>query len=1096
MNEDLLKKLICAIEKDNCCPKPNRTSTKAVIDVTIERIKGSPGEKQLVVKYDDGSISTKQYTDTSEEGNTYLNKFKEVDGILIGTYNTEDEIQILNTRKFALQRDLRSLSKSIECLKGYSFEDVELDIPCDGSIQNSSCSKPFREGNSVYWINSKGEKEWLFDIPETGGTSDDRFIIELTVNGNGSVNKELLVVRKGMSALIEATPQPGHKFIGWYEGSTLILREASYSFVASSHIVLEARFAPIPKFTVTATSNNTAYGTVSPATQTKEEGVAMTFVATPTTPTSDFSYRFLRWEKNGSSISTNATLTITPTENFAVQAIFERVDLRTYYTHSVTQSTGGNISINPTGRQLANTNIVVTATPSSGYKLKSIKANNTVISSTSPFTHRPTANTVYTAEFEQCTTTTTFEIRGLAGRTGTIDDSNPTATETFTFQVYKTVTGNCLLTPQVSEVTNYTYEVTGNPITNKQNGSFQTTANATKTLTVNVTAEGKTVSKQVTFTVVNNITPDKGAVKLNPTSPVGYTVTSDNATANVVNQCYIDGVGTAYTEVQIKLDTTKESVLNWEIPTNVPSGAITVTLNSDKSIATMKYNCKLLNGLANIIIKLKDRLGRFVSVVLGTYKPAPARVAINITKNFNMDAPVSASPATVDPRVPQNVTLSATAQWEPLAEPGVRYVFKHFTENGQVLASNTLANVSTSRNIVAVYEKYYKITAVSNNTAYGTVAPAESWVKEGSAVSLTASPTSIGVFTRFIGGGFSGINSTSNPTTITNVRSAETITANFNQKTTPVNPTYDYYGIDNNVEFLVCEGSAVSGEKYGASYTYNAKIGIKYINVPTPRLQPGHIIKLVPKTNIPHILLQSSVNINNDSTWSDCVITRKGTATYGPEDYATMFYWEIHDASGKIYPLGNRYFDPYVLEGVVSESCTLSPEGSTPPEVIAPPSGDTTSPPVENPDIPHPDGDPAFEEYVRSQSEFNIVSHINENPDTYADMVEDKEYTLNLNAISTSRVNYLAVGTIYEVENAFANPVAQHTFKQNVVDGINKGTPEVLNPTSANTYWNTYSTGYYDSFRDPSGGDDKPSGIYVHYRTNTADWVMIFPYSA
>lgn len=173
MNENLIRKLTCAIKESSCgCNKPKCTcndSNRKVTDVKILPVQGVPGEKQLIVYYDDCTQATYQYNDPSKDGDTFIEKFKIENSILKGVYNTGEEVQVLNLRNYALARDVRDLANKINHIKDYIFEDVEIDFSCDGTLPSSCCSKPFREGNKVYYINCKGEKEFLFDVTDDKG---------------------------------------------------------------------------------------------------------------------------------------------------------------------------------------------------------------------------------------------------------------------------------------------------------------------------------------------------------------------------------------------------------------------------------------------------------------------------------------------------------------------------------------------------------------------------------------------------------------------------------------------------------------------------------------------------------------------------------------------------------------------------------------------------------------------------------------------------------------------------------------------------------------------------------------------------------------
>lgn len=85
----------------------------------------------------------------------------------------------------------------------------------------------------------------------------------------------------------------------------------------------------------------------------------------------------IRLQLNRSSIGTASSMNIYGAE------ILVDYTVPVYHTVSVTQSTGGTISLSQSGQVLEGTTITVTATPSDGYELENIYVNGTALSGTS-----------------------------------------------------------------------------------------------------------------------------------------------------------------------------------------------------------------------------------------------------------------------------------------------------------------------------------------------------------------------------------------------------------------------------------------------------------------------------------------------------------------------------------------------------------------------------------------------------------------------------------------------------------------------------------------------------------------------------------------
>lgn len=146
---------------------------------------------------------------------------------------------------------------------------------------------------------------------ETTGDSDDveNFAVSVSKSGNGSVSGGGRYAA-GQTAVVTATPDAEATFVAWHLNSAtgaVVSTSAQYSFTVENDISLVAVFqgGPTPKYTVTATADPAAGGTITGA-GTFEEGSQCTLVAAPAA-----GYAFDGWFEDGQLVSNNASLSFT-----------------------------------------------------------------------------------------------------------------------------------------------------------------------------------------------------------------------------------------------------------------------------------------------------------------------------------------------------------------------------------------------------------------------------------------------------------------------------------------------------------------------------------------------------------------------------------------------------------------------------------------------------------------------------------------------------------------------------------------------------------------------------------------------------------------
>ena len=127
----------------------------------------------------------------------------------------------------------------------------------------------------------------------------------------GTVSPAGQTVEHGANATVVATPKAAYNFAGWYNGTTKVSSNASYTFAVTANISLTAKFT-IKTFTTT-TANSTG-GTASVNKSSVEYGGSAIWTATPST-----GYNFSKWS-NGST--TNPLTVSNITANTHITPVF------------------------------------------------------------------------------------------------------------------------------------------------------------------------------------------------------------------------------------------------------------------------------------------------------------------------------------------------------------------------------------------------------------------------------------------------------------------------------------------------------------------------------------------------------------------------------------------------------------------------------------------------------------------------------------------------------------------------------------------------------------------------------------------------------
>ena len=250
-----------------------------------------------------------------------------------------------------------------------------------------------------------------------------------TVTGGGT--KE-----HGESVTVKATPNTGYKFVRWTEGGSQVSTNATYTFTADKNRTLVAVFEEegTPDVAVTGVS-------LSPTTKAMKVGEKFTLV--PQISPSNATNQNVTWISSDATVATvsngevtaegvgTATITVTTVDGnkTATCEVTVSAAAATTYALTIVSPTNGTLTASPNGNINEGTEVTLTATPASGYKLKALKAyktgeTSTVVAISENKFNMPGYPVTVEAEFEEEASSETYYLLTVVSPTnGTLTAS-------------------------------------------------------------------------------------------------------------------------------------------------------------------------------------------------------------------------------------------------------------------------------------------------------------------------------------------------------------------------------------------------------------------------------------------------------------------------------------------------------------------------------------------------------------------------------------------------------------------------------------------------------------------------------------------------
>ena len=210
-------------------------------------------------------------------------------------------------------------------------------------------------------------------------------------------DSQIISIGAGDEVTLTVTPDEGYRVkSATMDGNEVTLTDGKYTFTMAAGCEFRVEFEEIPATNATVTVNCGEHGTVTPATADYPIGTEVTLTVTP-----DSGYRVKSATMDGEAVTlTDGKYTFTLTENCIFSVEFEEIPAT---NATVTVNCGEHGTVTPaTADYPIGTEVTLTVTPDSGYRVKSATMDGEAVTLTDgKYTFTLTADCEFGVEFEE-----------------------------------------------------------------------------------------------------------------------------------------------------------------------------------------------------------------------------------------------------------------------------------------------------------------------------------------------------------------------------------------------------------------------------------------------------------------------------------------------------------------------------------------------------------------------------------------------------------------------------------------------------------------------------------------------------------------------
>ena len=547
------------------------------------------------------------------------------------------------------------------------------------------------KGTLTNYQSANGWHEYFASIEELA----DKYSLTISSKGNGSVSyngesiretSKSYTLTEGTKVTISINPDNGYKVKSIKVNGSSVNKTDSYTSVIDSDTKVEVEFEAIPPTTYTFSISASGSGSASyngesirgtTKSYTVNEGTSISVSFNP-----DSGYRIKSLKVNNSGVSASSSYSATINANTSIEVEFEAIPPTTY-TLSIKASGNGSASYNgesirgTTKSYTVNegTKLSVSFNPDSGYRIKSLKVNNSGVSASSSYSTTINANMTIEVEFEAIPET-------------------PPATTTYTLSIKASGNGSAAYSGESIRNTTKSYTVnagTGVTVSFNADSGYRI-----KSVKVNGSSVSTTGSYNLT---VNSNTTVEVEFEAIPETPP--------ATTTYILSIKASGNGTAsYSGVAIR-NTTKSFTVN-------AGAGVTISFNADNGyqIKSLKVDGKTVSAVGNYNLTVNSNttvVVEFEEIPVNTYTLS-IKTSGNGVVSYNSESIRNASKS-------YSLNEGSTAVISFTADNGnrIKTVKVNDRDVTSELSNNsfTLTNINSNNSVEAVFEEV--INAIVDN---------------------------------------------------------------------------------------------------------------------------------------------------------------------------------------------------------------------------------------------------------------------------------------------------------------------------------------------------------------------------------------------
>jgi uncharacterized repeat protein (TIGR02543 family) len=308
-----------------------------------------------------------KFTITTKNSDLFAGSATELNGV---TYDAGTTVRLVATASF-----------------GYSFLGWY-----DGDTQITSETEYLLKLESNLELTAKWKKEFQTYALNT---------INMNSNAGDITVHEDSRIRENTNVTLRATPKESYKFIGWYEGDTLLSQDTTYTFTMNHNTVIQAKWESLSAFIINTINDNPESGDITSFTNQKYyDGDLVVLNAK-----AKDGYTFIGWYIDDILLNKSTSYSFKIYSDLTLTAKWAK----TYEFSTVNEDTNcGTITSFTNEIFKENDEITVEATPATGHVFAGWYSGDTVVSTSPTFKFNINADLTLTAKWATSVTLTTI----------------------------------------------------------------------------------------------------------------------------------------------------------------------------------------------------------------------------------------------------------------------------------------------------------------------------------------------------------------------------------------------------------------------------------------------------------------------------------------------------------------------------------------------------------------------------------------------------------------------------------------------------------------------------------------------------------------